>query len=72
MAVQAFFDTQIYFQVLFADYPDPAHPGHLKGVTVSGPKLTFEVLVVVVLWLMAYRLRANRPGHVFRPRSVAD
>ena len=50
------FSIPIYTGMLFADYPDPARPGHLKGVTISGPELTLQIAGVIILSVVTVRL----------------
>jgi hypothetical protein len=40
-------DLPIHFGWLFADYPDPERPGHLKDVIVSGPELLAKSALAV-------------------------
>lgn len=68
----------IYFHMLFADYPDPAHPGHLRGVTVSTPewmakRFAFEMLVVlaVLSWRWAHPERPNKASAMSRSAIAA-
>lgn len=41
----ATYDLPIHFGWMFVDYPDPLHPGHLKGVRVSTSELLLKSTV---------------------------
>jgi hypothetical protein len=46
----------VYRGMLFAYYPDPARPGHLKGVTVTGPQLALQSAAVLILLVATIRM----------------
>jgi len=46
-------DAPLRFGLLFADFPDPDRPGHLKGVIVSTPELLAKALLAVALLVAA-------------------
>lgn len=44
------YDVPVHFGLVYADYPDPDRPGHLKGAVVSTPELLIHALLVVALF----------------------
>lgn len=43
------YSAPLHFGLLFADAPDPARPGHMKGVTVSTPEFMGHVALLIAL-----------------------
>ena len=62
-------DVPIHFGWVFADYPDPDRPSHLKGAAVSGPELTLHVAIAVLCLWVAYRFWLRLPKEEVRAGS---
>lgn len=46
-------EAPIHFGILYADYPDPSRPGHLKGLTVSTLELSAKTMLALVTLSLA-------------------